>query len=251
MGYGKPSPAPRVEFSEDAVLCTPEEAKRVGLRIKGEACAKCGKSPCECSQVCPLCGKSPCECEGTLKCPACGKSLDACTCGICPKCGKKPCVCKQPLLHVKVEGAPGQVFQAIADRFHEAGKQQIAWMTIRSEGVGKEAANDARSMGLAIPQLGKGNYRIEHTMAAEFGTGPESDRFSVTFAGSWDRYKRVKPVTDGFGQEATKVNVKTLLRAVFDEGLDVDSDRYTSIRDIFTKLGLGRMVVEVEEKAGT
>ena len=37
MGYGPPSPAPVVEISEEATLYTPEEAKRVGIKIKGES----------------------------------------------------------------------------------------------------------------------------------------------------------------------------------------------------------------------
>jgi hypothetical protein len=34
-GYGEPSPAPMVEISEDATLYTPDEAQRVGIKIKG------------------------------------------------------------------------------------------------------------------------------------------------------------------------------------------------------------------------
>ncbi|MBM4319176.1 MAG: DUF499 domain-containing protein, partial [Deltaproteobacteria bacterium] len=53
IGYGKPSPAPLVQFSEDAVLYTLEEAARLGIKIKGEqpepvVCRLCGKSPCVC-----------------------------------------------------------------------------------------------------------------------------------------------------------------------------------------------------------
>ena len=36
MGYGRVSPTPVVEISEEATLYTPEEAKRVGIKIKGE-----------------------------------------------------------------------------------------------------------------------------------------------------------------------------------------------------------------------
>ena len=114
---------------------------------------------------------------------------------------------------------------------------------IRIEGMGKEAATDARALGVAIPQLGKGEYHIEQTMNAEFG---DEENFSLTFAGTWNRYKRVKQLTDAFGKEATKVSVKMTLRADFLEGLEVDNEEYQTIRDIFTTLGMGKLVVDAE-----
>jgi hypothetical protein len=54
IGYGEPSPNPMVEISEDVILYTPEEAQRVGVKIKGAEPEV---------QVCPVCGKIPCICN--------------------------------------------------------------------------------------------------------------------------------------------------------------------------------------------
>lgn len=221
VGYGKTSPAPHIQISEDALLYTLEEAKRVALRIKGE------EHP---PKECPLCRQDPCVCgedEGN---------------------GGTP----QPpgLLSFREEGPPAQVFQRIADKFHDAKKSRIGGLTIHCEGVGKDAAADGRALGLAIPQLGKGSFRVEQTMSAEFDTGDVRETFSLMFQGAWDRYKRVKQLTDAFGQEASKLNLKTVLRATFPEGLDVESDQYHAIRDIFTTLDLGKLIVDAAEAAG-
>lgn len=48
IGYGEPSPNPMVEISEDATLYTLEEAKRVGIKIKGAE-----PDP----QICPVCSE--------------------------------------------------------------------------------------------------------------------------------------------------------------------------------------------------
>lgn len=64
--------------------------------------------------------------------------------------------------------------------------------------------------------------------------------------GAWNRYKRVKTLTDAFGQEATKISVKMTLRADFPDGLEVDNGDYQTIRDIFTTLGMGKLTVDAE-----
>ena len=98
-------------------------------------------------------------------------------------------------------------------------------------------------MGLAIPQLGKGRFHVEQSFNAEFG---EEESVSVTFTGGWDRYKRLKQVTDSFGQEASKLLVRTTLRADFPAGLAVDSAQFQTIHEVFATLGFGRMVVDAE-----
>ncbi|MGI6458648.1 MAG: ATP-binding protein [Candidatus Hydrogenedentales bacterium] len=213
VGYGKPSPAPLVQLSEDMLLYTPEEAKRLNLLIKGVETPHTDTTDID-------------------------KILDE----------EESDIERQPkMLRARAEGTPAQAFQAIADKFHDKKAKTIRTLTVRCEGLGKEAAADARALGLAIPQLGKGNYRVEQTLNAEFGEGAGHDIFSAIFDGSWDRYKRVKQLTDAFGQEATKVNVKCVLRATFDEGLPVESDQFQSMRDIFASLGMGKIVVDAEQ----
>ena len=216
VGYGPNSPTPLVKVSEDVELYTIDEAKRKGLKIKGEAVA---------AETCPICGN-----------PA-----PLCTCGTgCPKCGQDPCVCVKPT-RVQAEGAPGQVFQKIADLCADQKVEVLSRLVIRIEGTGKTGAAEARSLGLAIPQLGKGQFVVEQRLATEFG-GVEY--LQVDFKGSWDRYKRLKGVTDAFGQEATKVVVTSVLRAEFSDGLPVDAAQFQTIRDVFTALEMGKLSVE-------
>lgn len=119
-------------------LYTPQEAERLGVRIKGVEQAP---------QECPLCRRAPC---------VCGEDLP-------PDPAKKR-------LRAQAEGPPAQAFQSIADQFHDAGASKIARLIVRCEGVGKEGAADSRALGLAIPQLGKGAYHLDHTR------GPSSER---------------------------------------------------------------------------
>jgi hypothetical protein len=214
VGYGPPSPAPLVQIDEDTLLYTPEEARRLGIPIKGEEAPKPSET-----------------------CPACGNTVDACTCEEDTDDG----TVKKVVLHA--EGAPAQVFQAIVDQCQDQGVTTISRLFIRTEGSGKAGASDARSLGLAIPQLGKGQFRVDQIMGAEFGT---DEQFRLAFAGGWERYKRVKTLTDAFGQEATKVTVKTTVRADFPDGLEVTSEQFQTMRDVFTTLGLGKLVVDAE-----
>lgn len=222
LGYGPDSPSPMVELSDQALLYTPEEAKRVGLHLKGEGGL----------EVCPLCKQDPCVCPVT---PLCGV------------CGKDPCQCERPPLRCRESGAPGQVFQKIADRFRDEGATHIGHMSIRREGPGKQGAEEARALGLAIPQLGKAKIRVEQSFSASFNNDRAEDYLTLHFKGGKDRYLRVKPLTDSFGQEASEVNVGMTLSLSYPERLSVESDLFASLRDIFTSLELGLLIVDVEE----
>jgi hypothetical protein len=81
-------------------------------------------------------------------------------------------------------------------------------------------------------------------MVAEFGA---EENMTLYFSGYWDRYKRVKQLTDPFGQEASKVSVTTTLHAEFPDGLDIGGEQFQTMRDVFVSLGLGRLIVEAHE----
>lgn len=219
-GYGPASPMPAVQISEDTVLYMPDEAKRLGLPIKGE---DRGPEP----KICPVCSKP----------------IGECICGwTCPVCGNDPCTCKKPL-RLHAEGAPAQVFQALRD---QCGDQQIASLgrlTIAIEGAGREGARETKAIGLAIPQLGKGQYRIEQSFNAEFGS---DESLSLTFNGNWERYKRVKQAPETLGPEASKLTVRTCLRIGYPDGLEVAAEQFEMIGDVFDTLGFGRMVLDAE-----
>jgi Protein of unknown function (DUF499) len=209
IGYGTVSPAPLVEISDNATLYTPEEAQRVGVKIKGETIAD-GK--------CPVCGQFPCVCDED------DEDDDG-----------------ENLSRIAVDGTPAQTFQAIADKCQDKKIKGLKRLLIRVEGPGKNAATAVRSLGLAIPQMGKAKFTLDQNMVLEFGNG---ESFKVTFAGSWDRYKRVKTLTDELSKEATNANVKLVLRADFDSELEVGGDQFTMIRDVLESLAIGKIAVE-------
>jgi hypothetical protein len=216
MGYGPPSPAPMVEIGEDATLYTPEEATRVGIRIKGEA-----PPP----QICPSCGKDPC---------VCGEDEDE------QEDTGKP-------RRVSGEGTPAQAFQSIVDQCHDHKIKSLGRLFIRIEGMGKDAARDVRSLGLAIPQIGKVQLVVDQRLVLEFGG---NEKFTVEFSGSWDRYKRIKQVTDALSQEASNAGVHMAVRADFEGGLAPDSDQFQTIRDVLDNLGMGKVFVDAQPAEG-
>jgi hypothetical protein len=217
IGYGEPSPNPMVEISEDATLYTKEEAVRVGIKIKGAE---------QEVQVCPVCNKVPCVCDDDEET---GDGAD-----------KKP---KQLL----GEGTPAQAFQSITDQCHDHGVKVLARLFIRVEGMGKDAARDIRSLGLAIPQMGKAQFQLEQRLVLEFEGG---EKFQVEFSGSWDRYKRIKAITDQLSQEATNASCRMAVRAEFEGGVTVEGDQFQTIRDVLDSLGMGKIVVDGQVQAG-
>jgi hypothetical protein len=212
VGYGPPSPTPLVEISDDAVLYTPDEAQRVGVKIKGAATEE---------ETCPVCNRSPCVC-GDEERPA-------------PK-----------VVRFQAEGAPAQAFQAVADQCHDHKVKALGRLSVRVEGLGKDTARDARSLGLAVPQMGKAVVLMEQKMVLEFAGG---EKFGVEFNGSWDRYKRVKSLTDALSQEATNASVRLVLRADFEGGLEVSGEQFQTIREVLGNLGIGRLALDGEALA--
>jgi hypothetical protein len=194
------------------LLYTPEEAQRLGIKIKGTE----GEQ-----RTCAVCKKPESEC-------------------ICDR--EDEPVEKRPT-RVQAEGPPAQSFQAVADQCHDQKVQELRRVSVRVEGLGKDAAKDARSLGLAIPQIGKATIFIEQRMVLEFGG---SEKFTVDFTGSWDRYKRIKTLTDALSQEASNASVKLVMRAEFEgPGLEVTGEQFQTMRDVFNNLG-SRIVLEGE-----
>lgn len=214
IGYGEPSPTPMVEISEDATLYTMDEAQRVGIKIKGAE-----PEP----QLCPVCNKVPCICGDDDTGDDDGKPI-----------------------RVSGEGTPAQAFQTIADQCHDQGVKALVRLFIRVEGMGKDAARDIRSLGLAIPQMGKAQYQVDQRLVLEFEDG---EKFEVKFVGSWDRYKRIKSVTDALSQEASNASVQMAVRAEFEGGLSVEGDQFQTIRDVLDSLGMGKILVDGQPQA--
>ena len=131
-----------------------------------------------------------------------------------------------------------KVFQRIADNFHEAESEFIGKLAINCEGV-----PDIRSLGLAVPQLPKGDYRVEQQLLAEFGHGPADGLLTVEFTGDWSRYKRLRSVLEAQAGEATKPSVSLLLRPTYPDALAPASTAYQARRDVLVQLDLGRIEV--------
>ena len=222
FGYDKDSPPPLWQIGDEAILYLPDEAARLGVRIKGK-----WKPATE--------GKG--ERSDVETCPVCGNPQDQCTCGVAIP-GKK-----QIPARLSGQGAVAQAFQQVIDACHEHELTRVRQMFLRVEGLGKQGASDARALGLAIPQFGKGRFGIDLEMSATFGPGAKS--FTLHFKGGWDRFKRLKSVAEQFGQEADEVKVTMRVGMEFDEALEVDGAQLQTMREVLVTLGLGKIVVEV------
>ena len=214
--HDKGSPTPLVEISEDAMLYTPEEARRAFPDWPPDK-----KEPDTPPDLCPLCGQGECGCGDDPE-PDTAKALD-----------------------VTEEGAPGKVFQRIADRFHDAGRELVGELVITCEGF-----SDMQSLGIAVPQFPKGGYRLRHDLTAEFGDPASGESLTVGFIGDWNRYKRLRSVLETQAREATKVRVTNVLTATYPDGLSPASAHYQTIRDVLAQLDMGRIEVRATEHRG-
>jgi hypothetical protein len=100
------------------------------------------------------------------------------------------------------------------------------------------------SLGLALPQFGKGKFSIQQSTILSFGKA-QDETFTLEFKGGWERYKRFKHLTDAFSQEAEEFKVGLRVGAEFDGGLEVEGQDFLNIRDILATLEIGRITLEV------
>jgi hypothetical protein len=221
FGYDSDSPPPAWRIADDALLYTPDEAARLEVRIKGKW------EP-------PISGPNPPPGEGPQTCPVCNKPVRACTCGITQPTGKPT--------HFSGSGAVNQAFQQILDQCQEHGYTHLSRLVLVASGAGKQIADELHAIGLAIPQFGKGNYAFKLRMVASFAQNSES--IDLTFQSGWERYKRLKSITDAFAKEADEVNVTITLGMVFEGGLDVNSPDFSNLRDILSTLGVGKISLD-------
>ncbi len=223
FAYDKESPPAAWEISDQAHLYLPEEAGRLGLRIKGKWAPPPPKGG----------GEDEPQPPGET-CPVCGRPVDACVCGI-EGPGRKPA-------KLFGQGTVNQAFQQILDACQEHDIPALSKVFIRIEGTGRQAAADMRSLGLAIPQFGKAKYAIQQNMTASFGRQDET--IAVKFNGGWERYKRLKQITDAFGLEAEEVRIELRVMAEFEHGLPVDGEDFINMRDILATLEVGKVQIE-------
>jgi hypothetical protein len=125
IGYGTASPPPLIEISEEILLYTPEEAKRLGVKIKGTEVEEL---------TCPVCGKTPCACDDD------DDDKD-----------------KGPV-RVHAEGTPAQSFQAVSDQCYDQKVKALRRVSGRAvRGPGDPADRQGRAVSGA--EVGPGVRR--------------------------------------------------------------------------------------------
>lgn len=224
FGYDQDSPPPAWQISDDTILYKPEEAQRLNIRIKGKWKPESG----------PSVGRTETEI-----CPVCGLPTELCTCFITGIEPGKP-------NKLSGEGVVAQAFQQILDQCQEHEFTHLDNLIIILDNSGKQAANDIRAIGLAIPQFGKGKFDIHQEIILTFSNSAES--LQLSFKGGWDRYKRLKTVTDTFSQEADELAAKFYLKISYENGLEVNGTDFLTMRDILSTLNVGRITLEAIPK---
>jgi len=223
MGYDYESPPPAARIGDDAYLYLPEEAARLKLPIKGRV-----KPP------------EPGDGKAGETCPVCGHPASQCI------CGEEIVTVRREQL--RGEGVPQQAFQQLLDRCYDQRVTRLSVLRVTLRGDEKAGARNMRTLGLVIPQLGKGEFHVEQTYNAEFGEG---QYISSNVALRWELYRRLKQVTDALAQEATKFFVTTKLTMRFPDGLQVEGDRFRTLHEVMTTVGLDKIEVEAEPCEGS
>lgn len=133
------------------------------------------------------------------------------------------------------------MLQSLADQARDAKMERLGTLTLAFEGSDKAGADEVVALGLAVPQLGRLRARVAQSLTLQFGPG---DDLQVRFAGDWDRYKRLKAVTEPFAKEAVKLAARTTLELTFSDGLEPNGPGFGALRDVLVALGFGRIVAE-------
>lgn len=212
-GYGVPSPTPYIDLAGEGELLELAEARARSVPIKGEGVR-----------------------VEEERCPVCGEPAPAC------KCGKvaEPL----PLAQLQAEGAVDQALQALVDQMHDQKVATLSRLTVRVQGEGASGLQELRSLGLAVPQLGPGSYRLDVRVTAELGPG---DVLRVEFRGPWDRYRRLKDGLEVLLGQATRLEAQAAIECGFDNDGGTVA-RLMAIREVLRSLNLGRVAVSAEPR---
>jgi len=221
FAYDKDSPPATWQIGDEYTLYAPDESARLKLRIKGKWKPE------------PSSNDKPVE-----RCPVCGYPEDQCICGETTP-GKRTIPAK-----FSGQGAAAQAFQQISDGCQEFGVRRVRQVFITLNSSGKQGASDGRALGLAIPQFGKATFSVTQDILATFGPDGERETFHQEFTGSWERYKRLKAVTDAFGQEAAELRLSMRVGAEFADGLEVGGQDWQTMLDVLAHLQVGKMTLE-------
>lgn len=219
FGYDRESPPPALRIDDEAILYLPDTARNLGIRIKGKWQAAAPPASDE------------------ARCPLCGQLESQCTCSVAVGLPGRP-------LRLTGEGAAAQAFQQILDQCQEHHITRLERLSLKIEGTGRQLAGAVRSLGLAIPQFGKGQFTVELNALASYGTGERHEVFRQEFQGGWERYKRLKTVVEPFLQEADELRLMMRVGCRLEDGLEPGGPQFETMRDVLTALEMGKMTLE-------
>lgn len=143
------------------------------------------------------------------------------------------------------QGVPAQAFRQIIDQCQEHNVESIRRLHVKFSGLGKEKAEALKAIGLAIPQLGNAKQGVVLELAAQFDT-QNQETLELKFQGTWNRYKRLKQITDAFATEAETMNVTFQLILAFEHPITIDSIDLTTIREVLEQLITTDIVLTID-----
>lgn len=210
-GYGAGSPVPLVRLDGDAVLLEPELARERGI---------------------PIAGAEPRE----ERCPVCGEPASRCRCQAPPP--------PPPEEALEASGTAEQALQGILDRMHDRNVAALAVLQLAVDGDGPDGVRELRSLGLAVPQLGPGQFRLEVSATGEF----EGGSMRLEFRGSWERYKDLKDAVVSVLERASGAHVRARLDWRARDPLTPEG--INQVRDVLAHLIPGRVRITAEPATG-
>lgn len=217
--------AARLKIGDHALLYTPAEAERLQLRIKGK-----WQPP---AQPAPTGGAS-----GDGAAPPDDEPADELLDTVIGS--------GRPALIVG-NGLPAQAFQQLLDKCTEYNAAHLRRLTLSFQGITRSAADNMVAVGLAIPQMGRARYGIALKLDIQFGAPPAGEHFHLHFQGDWDRYKRLKSVTDAFAREDVhSLNLEFRLVVDFERDLPLADPQIGSLRDVLVQMLTSPLKLEIE-----
>lgn len=202
-----------LQISDETRLYLPEEASRLQLRIKGKWQPQVEDDPQDDDDDIP--------------------DVDP------PGVAGKP-------VRLYGSGVPSQAFQQLFDQCAEHQAIALRRLELAFQGLEKARAKDVRAIGLAIPQMGHGDaLGIELKLVVEFD-GQHSENLQLDYKGGWNRYKRLKQVTDALADEGVGVNVKFRLVVPFPEPIVLDNYLLGQMKDILQQMNMGTIQLVAE-----
>jgi hypothetical protein len=117
-------------------------------------------------------------------------------------------------------------------------------LEIGFQGIEPARATDLVGMGLAIPQMGKATFGIRLNLMVDFDD-PTQDALHIRFQGSWDRYQRLKQVTDTFVKDrrVRSLNVDFRLTIEFEQPLALDDRQLFDVREAIAAMNVSTIQV--------